>query len=123
MNLHVKNIKLDVGEELTVIINVPFAQSDSQLLWSILFDTMSCSQQMCSINQTSSTNVNIVILLLLQQGNLPRILSKLCITLGIFLGRIVDPSVDAMSVPPSTLSILTELGLGTGGQAVQGLAE
>merc|ERR1719336_3655827 len=113
MNLHVKNIKLDVGEELTVIINVPFAQSDSQLLWSILFDTMSCSQQMCSINQTSSTDVNIVILLLLQQSHLPWILSKLDITLGILLGRIVDPSVDAMSIPSPALSVLTELCLGT----------
>merc|ERR1711982_83544 len=84
---------------------------------------MSCSQQMCSINQTSATDVNIVILLLLQQSHLPRILPKLGITLGIFLGRIVDPSIDAMSVPSPTLSVLTELSLGTGGQAIQCLVE
>ena len=40
--------------------------------------------------------------------HLPGILPKLCVALLIPLGRVVDSSVDPMSVPLATLAILTK---------------
>ena len=41
--------------------------------------------------------------------HLPRVLPKFCVTLVVFLSRIVDSSSHAMSVPLPTLSVRTEL--------------
>jgi len=123
MNLHVKNIELNVGEELAVVVDVPLAQPHPELLRPVLLDTVSSSQEVSSINQTSATDVNIVVLLLLKQRHLPRVLPELGVALCVLLGGVVDPPVDTVGVPPPALPVLAELGLGARGQAVQGLAE
>ena len=110
-HLHIQDIKLHVGEELAVIVDVPLPQPHPQLLGSVLLDAVSCCQQVTPINQAASTHVHIVILLLLQQRHLPGILSKLCVSLCKPLSRVVDATSDTMSIPPPTLTILTELSL------------
>ena len=80
------------------------------------------------INERSSADVNIVVLLLLQDCRLelallcffksrrfnfvtylPRVLAEFCIALVVLLGGVVDPAGDAVSVPLPALSVGAEL--------------
>ena len=61
-----QHIKFNVWEELAVIVDIPLAQPDPDLLWPELLDAMCCSEKMRGIYERPSAHVDIVILLLLQ---------------------------------------------------------
>ena len=65
MILDVENIHLQVGVELAVIMDVPLPQPDPELLGSVLVDAVGGSQEMVPVYKSSSTGVDIVILVLL----------------------------------------------------------
>ena len=87
----------------------------------VLFDAVSGSEEVSSINEAAPAHVHIVILLLLEDGHLPGILPELRVPLCVPLCRVVDPPVDPVSVPLATLTVLTELRLA--GETVESLVE
>ena len=100
-----------------------------KLFRAILLDAVRSCEDVRGINERSSADVNIVVLLLLQDCRLelallvfflqsrrfnfdtylPRVLAEFCIALVVLLGGVVDPAGDAVSVPLPALSVGAEL--------------
>ena len=99
-----------------------------KLFRAILFDAVRSCEDVRGINERSSADVNIVVLLLFQDCRLelaffrlftiteiqcdtylPRVLAEFCIALVVLLGGVVDPAGDAVSVPLPALSVGAEL--------------
>ena len=64
VDVHAKHVKLDVGEELAVVVDIPLPEPDPQLLRPVLLDTVSSCQQVASINQAATTNIHLQIFFL-----------------------------------------------------------
>merc|ERR1712115_220802 len=62
VHLHVEHVELNVGEELTVVVDIPLTQSDPELLRPVLLDAVGSSEQVTTVNQTAATHVDIVVL-------------------------------------------------------------
>ena len=61
VDVHAKHVKLNVGEELAVIVDIPLPEPDPQLLRPVLLDAVSSCQQVASINQAATTNIHLQI--------------------------------------------------------------
>merc|ERR1719219_2993440 len=121
VDLHLQHVELNVGEELAVVVDVPLAQPDPELLRPVLLDAVSRCEEVSAVNETAATDVHIVVLLLLQYGDLPGVLAELSVALSVPQCRVVDPAIDPVSVPLAALAVLAELSLGV--ETVEGLAE
>jgi len=90
------SVELDMSVEFGVVVDIPLPESDPKIFWSVALDAVSGGKNMRSIDQRTATNVNVVKLLFLQNGNLPWVLSEF----GISVDKSVlsDPSVYTLGV-------------------------
>ena len=70
---HVPGVVLDVGVEFGVVVDVPFADADSQLFRFVVLNAMGRGQDMRAVDEGPAAEIHVVELLLLQDGHLPRI--------------------------------------------------
>lgn len=96
------DISLLVRVELYVVVHVPLAQTDSEVEGGVRFDAVSGSEDMDVVDECASTDIHTLLRVLLQDGYLPRILTEFRVSIDI--DRSLDPAVDSMSIPDSTLS-------------------
>jgi len=90
------SVELDMSVEFGIVVDIPLPESDPKIFWSVALDAVSGGKNMRSIDQRTATNVNVVKLLFLQNGNLPWVLSEF----GISVDKSVlsDPSVYTLGV-------------------------
>ena len=98
-------IEFNVGVKLRVLVDVPFAQADPQLLRSVISDAMSRGQQVRSVNERTSAEIHVVKFLLLQNGHLPGVLAELGLAVvAVELVAAGDAPGDAKGVSAAALS-------------------
>lgn len=125
MDLEESHVSFDVRVELDVVVDVPFAQTDSQVVRAVGLDAMSCRDDVLAVDQRASADVNRFLRVLFQNGHLPRIftcghfvrlqVSVLILrkrnnpktptefTFTVYVGRGLYSPVDSLSVSSSAL--------------------
>ena len=81
-------VVLDVRVELGVVVDVPFADANSELFGLIVLDAVSGREDVRAVDEGTAAQVHVVEFLLLQDGDLPRIfrcrIKKIKISYGTF---------------------------------------
>lgn len=97
-------IQLNVRVELTVVVHVPFSQSNPDFLRSVLPDAVCGGEDVGVVDEAAAADVHVVILFLLQDSRLPGILSELGVSLVEGVCGIVDPSGNSLGISSPTLT-------------------
>lgn len=71
MHLNARHVSFDVRIEFDVVIHVPFAESDPEIMRSVSLHAVSGGENVTRGNESSSADVDALRWILLQNGNLP----------------------------------------------------
>lgn len=99
---HVDHVRFHVRVEFHVVVYVPFAQADAQVLLLVRLDAVGGSEHVQRIDQGTAAHVYALMRVLLEDGHLPRVFTELAVS--VHVRRRLDPSGDSVSVPLAALS-------------------
>lgn len=71
MDLKKRDVSFDVGIEFNVVVDVPFTQSDSEVVVAVLLDAMGCRYDVKVVDEGATTNVDGFLWIFLENGHLP----------------------------------------------------
>lgn len=111
VDVHGHDVTLDVWIELNVVVDIPFAETDTQVEATVLLDAMGSGDHVLRVDQSATTSVHRLLGVLLQNGRLPRILAELTVAIDVHWG--LHTTIHSLRVPGSALAQRRWWGIGT----------